>query len=356
MKKFILKTLWFVLPYTFLFLLMTKLYSINKGDLIRIGYIIDLFPSYGQYFEEEFKQPIRYTAISEKGDRKEFKILTIGDSFSEQPSFGYKNRLAQSFDLIYIDRFLSIADNPVQTLYALAKGDFFDEYKVDYVILQSAERAFTVRIDDIDDDRIINSADVFNQIESYKRNEKLPKHNFFSNQLFMFLYNNFQHFTKPDYCFESLVCKTKMNRSDLFSINTDDLLFYIGDLYDLNVNNDLQRVKQLNIFLNKLSDLLKQKQIKLIVLPAPDKYSIYYEYVINKDKYERPLFFEHLDKENKDYLYIESDKLLKKAIESDNDIYFFDDSHWSPKAAKIIALEILEKIKVDFHENNESIL
>lgn len=347
MKKFILKTLWFVLPYTLLFFLMTSLYSVNKGDLIRIGYIIDLFPSYGQYFEEEFKQPIRYTEISETGDQKEFKILTIGDSFSEQHSFGYKNQLAQNFDLINFDRFLSMADNPVQTLYALTKGDFFDEYKVDYVILQSAERAFTVRINNIDDNRIINTVDILNLVEAHKLNYTLPKYNFFSNQVFMFLYNSFQHFTKDEYCFVSTVCKTKMNRTDLFSINTNDLLFYVGDLYDLDVNNDQQRVKQLNIFLNKLSDLLKQKQIKLIVLPAPDKYSLYYEYIINKDKYVKPLFFDFLDKEKKNYIYIDSSRILKKVMETDNDIYFFDDSHWSPKAAKIIASEILEKIKVD---------
>lgn len=350
MKRFILKTLWFVLPYTSLFLLMIKFYSIDKGDLLRIGYIIDLFPSYRQHFKDEFETPIRYTAISEKSDQKKFEILAIGDSFSEQSSFGYKNLLAQNTDLLYIDRFLSIADNPIQTLYALINGDFFDEYKVNYVILQSAERAFTVRVNDIDKNRIINIHDIFDQIENHNGSPKLPRYNFFSNQVFMFLYNSFQYFTKADYCFESLVCKTQMNRSDLFSINTNSLLFYIGDLHDLNANNDLQKVKQLNRFLNKLSELLQKKQIKLIVLPAPDKYSIYYKYIVSKDKYEKPLFFQHLEKEIKDYIYIESDKILKNAIENDNDIYFFDDSHWSPKAAKIVSSEILKEIQVD-HEN-----
>jgi hypothetical protein len=86
------------------------------------------------------------------------------------------------------------------------------------------------------------------------------------------------------------------------------------------------------------------------VLPAPDKYSIYYKYIVSKDKYEKPLFFQHLEKEIKDYIYIESDKILKNAIENDNDIYFFDDSHWSPKAAKIVASDILKEIQVD-HKN-----
>lgn len=345
MKKFILRTLFFVLPYTFLFLLTTKLYSLNKGDLIRIGYIIDLFPTYGQYFEDEYKQPKQYTAISENTDQKEFNILAIGDSFSEQSSFGYKNQLAQNFDLLYIDRFLSIEDNPVQTLYAMIKGDFFDEYKFDYVILQSAERAFTVRIDDFDENRTINTADIFNKVEKHKPKETLPNYNLFSNQVFSFLYNSFIFFIKDDYCFEYMVCKTKMNRSDLFSIPTDDLLFYIGDLGDLEANNNEQRVGNLNLFLNKMSALLKEKQIQLIVLPAPDKYSLYYDYIVRKDIYEKPLFFEHLAKENKEYIYIDSKEILKITGESEKDIYFYDDSHWSPIAAKRIASEILNKIK-----------
>lgn len=341
--KFILKTLWFVLPYGILFLLMTKLYPIQKGDLYRIGYIIDLFPSYGEYFRSEYEKPIRYTAISEKSKKKKFKILAIGDSFSEQPTFGYKNQLAQTLDVLYIDRFISIADNPVQTLYALAKGDFFDEYKVDYVVLQSAERAFVERVNDFDYNKTKSTADVFDKIKNHTPKE-IPKYNFFSNQAFVFLYNTIQYFVNEDYCFEAVVQKTKLNRNDLFSINTDNLLFYQGDIKEMEFNNNLQKVEQLNAILNKLSLLLKEKGVQLIVLPAPDKYNMYYEYIEDKSKYVKPLFFEYLDKQNKEYIYIDSEKILKKAIERDNDIYFYDDTHWSPKATKIIAAEILKNI------------
>lgn len=343
MKRFILKTLWFILPYTFLFLLMIKFYSINKGDLYRIGYIIDLFPSYGKYFEEEFEKPIRYTTISDNPSQKEFTVLAIGDSFSQQPTFGFKNQLAQSIKVLYMDRFISIDDNPVQTLYALARGDFFDIYNVEYVVLESSERAFVERAYDLNKKRIKNISDITEKINN-RPIEKLPKYNFFSNQAFIFLYNAFRFLTNSEYTFEEKVHKTKLIRSDLFSVNTNNLLIYSDDMVDAEYNNDLNKIQNLNNILNDLSFLLKKKNVSLIVLPAPDKYSMYFDYIKNKSKYHKPLFLDYLAELNKDYIYIDSRMLLKNVIGLENDIYFYDDTHWTPKAAKIIASDILKKI------------
>jgi len=247
MKKFILKTLWFVLPYTILFLLMIQLYPLHKGDLTRLGNIVDLFPSYNSTLKENFKIPIRHTKISEKPNKRKFKILTIGDSFSDQPPFDYKNQIAQTVEVLYIDRWIS-KENPIQDLYAMARGDFFDEYKIYYVVLQSVERSFTIRASNFDTSKQINVTDIFNKIETYKPTEKPPKYNFFSNQVSLFLYNTYQYITKDDYCFEDQVYKTKVDQNNLFSINTDNLLFYADDLNALKFNNDEQRVEQLNLY------------------------------------------------------------------------------------------------------------
>ena len=86
---------------------------------------------------------------------------------------------------------------------------------------------------------------------------------------------------------------------------------------------------------------MKEKDIKLIVLIAPDKYSFYYNDLLD-NHYPEPILFDVLDALPIDYLYFNSKKILleKKTI----DLYFFDGTHWSPLASKIIADKLREKI------------
>ena len=109
----------------------------------------------------------------------------------------------------------------------------------------------------------------------------------------------------------------------------------------------MRKVSSLNDILNDLSNKLKNKGIKLIVLPSPDKYNVYYDYIIEKTKYPKPLFFEHLDKTEKKYLYVNSKKKLIDAVRRKKDIYFYDDTHWSPWASKLISDEIYKLINSD---------
>ena len=136
--------------------------------------------------------------------------------------------------------------------------------------------------------------------------------------------------------------KTKEN---LFSVNTNNLLFLSTDLSNVKVNNDTKAVALLNDVLNDLSKKLSLRGIKLIVLPSPDKFEFYYDYIIDNKKYPRPLFFENFEKLPKTYLYINTKKMLKKQMKNQKDIYFYDDTHWSPWASKIIANELESVIR-----------
>lgn len=65
---------------------------------------------------------VKFTLINIQKEKQKGKILIIGDSFSEQDNYGYKNYLAEQNSVLYIDRFLS--GNQIQTLYELSNGDF----------------------------------------------------------------------------------------------------------------------------------------------------------------------------------------------------------------------------------------
>ena len=90
---------------------------------------------------------------------------------------------------------------------------------------------------------------------------------------------------------------------------------------------------------------LKEKGVILIVLPAPDKYDIYCKF-IDKNIFPKNNFFDYMKEEKKEYLYINSKDLLLEHVDNGaKDVYFADDTHWSPIASKIMAKKIYEELK-----------
>ena len=61
---------------------------------------------------------------------------------------------------------------------------------------------------------------------------------------------------------------------------------------------------------------------------------------------KKPLFFAYYDSLMKEYHYVPSMKVLSNELQRRKDIYYYDDTHWSPIGAEIIAKEI-EKIMAD---------
>ena len=334
------------LPIVFLYLFTFVFYATNKGDLIRIGYIVDK-GDYRSIFKKELEQKILFTKVSSINLKtpKKFTVLTIGDSGSEQFGFGYKNYLAQksTTSVLHIDRFLS--GNPIETAYGILNGDFLDNIKVDYIILQSGERKIVLRGKNIKKTKTLSLNVLENRIKEYSDNLKVLKikdeDEFIGNRMIKFPLQNILYLF-DDNAFGSEVYKVK-TKNELFTFDKNELLFYYEDLVNVKTNNDESALCKLNDVLNDLSKKLSMRGIKLIVLPSPDKFDLYYDFIIDNKKYPRPLFFENFEKLPKTYLYINSKKILKEQMKYQKDIYFYDDSHWSPWASKIIANE-LEKV------------
>jgi hypothetical protein len=277
--------------------------------------------------------------------QKKFTVLSIGDSFSGQKGYGYKNYLAQkpNISVLHLDRFLT--NNPIETAYGILNGDMLDKIKVDYILLQSVERHITKRVKKINRNRILNADSLKIKIEKHKNKLKLAikKDNFPTQRIIKFpLYNFLYLFDDNAVNSDTYQVNTKEN---LFSDKTNNLLFLSTDLSNIKVNNNVKSQAKLNAILNDLSKKLSVRGIKLIVLPSPDKFDFYYDNIIDNKKYPRPLFFENFEKLPKTYLYINSKKMLKEQMKHQKDIYFYDDTHWSPWASKIIANELENVIR-----------
>ncbi len=359
MKKLIIKVVLFLSPIMFLEVFTFLFYSTDNGDLCRMGYIAYI-SDYSQIFKKEYEQKVYYTKISDVdlSKKNKFTVLTIGDSFSEQEAIGYQNYLSKngSISVLHYEDYLNI--NPIQTLYGILNGDLLDSLNVNYIVLQSVERSFVDRAKGIDFNKKVYSDSLMKLINARRgplkaiNNSVKKKQNhikkegnmdkFFTDRIFKFpLYNLLYCF--DDNAYDSPTYKVRTTKN-LFSGNKNELLFYTDDLPQAKINNDVDSLFKLNNELNYLANKLKNKGIKLIVLPCPDKFDMYYDYIVNKEKYVKPLFFQNLMKMPKNYLFLNAKQILGAEINRKNDIYYYDDTHWSPYGALLIADELARLI------------
>ena len=340
MKKFFVKSALFLSPFLLLFA-TTHFYTKDKGDLLRVGFL-KADNSYRDVFKAEMNQPLYYDSLSPLNTKKKtsYTVLIIGDSFSAQGCYGYPNYLAQfdSIRVLYCD--FNKYGNSIETLYGVLNDGILDRVDIRYVLLESVERDFVKRGYELNKQiRLSDFPRSMNHGGKVNYNTSFPPPELVKFPLYSILY----HFS--DRAFLSDVYQVKMDRPLFTGSRTHTLLFHKLELKNIGKNNTIEAVSNLNTDLNKVSKKLQDRAIKLIVLPCPDKYDMYYNYIANKVDYPKPLFFELMSQMEKSYSYIDSKALLGNSIRTKKDIYFFDDTHWSPWGSQLIAKEISNMIQ-----------
>ncbi len=346
MKNFLYKTLLFLLPFIVLAAITSSFFSLNQGDLLRVGYLMK-DNNYRTIFNNEYKLPIYYDSIYSlnTSKRSEYTFLTIGDSFAEQTNSGFKNYLAKfdNINVLHINN-LDCGKNPFQTIYGVINGDLLNKVKINCIILQSAQSLFVLRSQDIDKRNKLNILDLNRLVEEFgnqkHKSNIFPPTQYLKFPLFSILYNINNH------AFFSDVYKVKL-KFNLFSGKKENELLFPKDQLNLdNLTSDSTSINKMNKELCDISSLLKKKGINLIVLPSPSKFDIYYNFIVEKDDFLKPNFFQIMKTLNKNYIYIDSYEILTKHLPAKKDLYYFDDSHWSPWAAQILAKEIAASIDI----------
>ena len=336
MKKFIIRTLLIVLPFFISGYVYKSFYDSEMGGFsIRVGHFSSGVDSFKIISKLNFETT--YFDYLSETKKTEFKVLNIGNSFSKQEFRkinGYTNYLAVDDTISLLNHIINV--NPAKRLKEILNSTVLDSIKVEYIILQFVERHFTSNLNHIGKLKKIN----YNKLKILdKKNCKQFKEKlivdkkypgFFSKGTLFFGLNEILN---KD--LKGLVLKSK-TKHNLFSINRNEIIFYHEDISNLEINNNPTLIEEANKELNSIALRLKQKDVKLIVLIAPDKYSFYYNDLLD-NKYPEPILFDVLDTLSKDYLYFNSKKLLSERKQITEDLYFFDDTHWSPLASKIIA-------------------
>lgn len=351
MKKFLIKTGLFLVPIIVLIGYTIKYYNFEQGDLVRMSYLKSDY-DYSVVFNNEYNNTKRVifndSSVVSVVKKKKWKFFTIGDSFTQQSIIGYVDKLSAKYpnDVVSFKSHYQHEGDPMSTLYAMIKSDYFDSVKVEYVIYQCVERYSVYRGAGLNRDVQLGYSEIQEKIAENEKNRlkasknpQLKKEPYPTDRFIKFPLNNILYKFKSTGN-NQLVYQEKLS-TPLFSTSNNNVLFFHEDIDILPYNNDAENVKKLNDNLNEMALLFQQKGIQLIVLIAPDKFDLYYPYIVNNKKYTKPLFFEHFNKLEKKYLYVDAYSILKKKLEQKaKDIYLYDDSHWSPWATEIIATEI----------------
>lgn len=319
MRRFLLKASLFIIPF-FALCLYIKFWEEPKwsGDLGRLGKIP--FGLLNHIYDNDTidNYVINCNSIDEI---KNAKNITIGDSFSQQDK-GFQQFLGNTLkDTIYNIRFNKL--DPEESALYLIENNYIPNCK--NLIIESVERSCIKRLNAIQFNKCI-----YDSITVCKRYITTDKHKFMSlTDIASYIRLKFGYecpfstveLTKPLFSHpkfhSSLVFLNSKNDSDLSFINYND------SLYTKSIDNII-----------RLHTLAKQHNIDLIYLVAADKYDVYSEYIKNNPFPVNLTLDKFKIDEN---WFINSKAIFQRHLQQGvKDIYYVNDTHWSPIGAQIV--------------------
>ena len=92
--------------------------------------------------------------------------------------------------------------------------------------------------------------------------------------------------------------------------------------------------------MNALAAKLKAQGIQLLFMPAVSKYDLYRPDFVD-DSYPKDPFFDLLRAQSREYLLVDTKRILRAGVEAGElDVFYVDDTHWGPRASALVAAEI----------------
>ena len=324
--------------------LLTKKY--DGGDLVRMGYIHGI----KEYRKKTDDLPVRHLEMKDFHGQT-VDLLVIGDSFSNGGGEGrnsyYQDYIASLNNLTVLNVFpykgtgdLIMGFNPVSTLAVLYNSGYLDLIRPKCILLESSERYSIARFGL--PLRFTATASIADLREYYNKQEMsldyLPAVAFINEGNFKYLYYNFMYLFS-DHAFRRLVYKKHLTMP-LFSTGDGRTLVFHGDELQSLPLATPEYVRTMNDNLNRLSDILGKKGIRLYFMPIVDKSNLYGDFIVD-NRFPRSTFFEYLRELPHRYTLIDTKKLLLERLHNgEKDLFHPDDTHWSWRSSQAIFQEV----------------
>ena len=334
MKKFLIKLSYTILP---VFLLLFGLVAYvtlyisprTTGDLGHLAYIpFDCQEDAPGEMEELLFEDVRQT---DSLRNIHVDVLTVGDSFSRMGKLGYQNYLAaQGVSVVNCKR--ELYDNPFQYAYNILDRGLVDSANISVLVVQVGERDLVIRSEEFD----------VNKVDIRELGSKSPSNGGESaNDWSLLRARDFLMYRLD----KSPVYKVTLDKDYFISKEPRSLYFYCADITNgVNIGDaSKQKIQEVYQILTRKAD---ERGIALLLMIPVDKYDMYQDHIVD-NPYPRKTYIEEAreifgDTPN---VLLCKDLLTPLIEKGEKDVFLFDDSHWSIKAAEIVGKELSKRVK-----------
>lgn len=352
MRKFLTKISYTVLPVWLILVGMAiYLWAIddNSGDLMRLGLINT---------GAEYTDSMRETAlpgiypIGENNDsllrEDTCEVLVIGDSFSHGGGIGrrgdYVNYIAHDGKRQVIVLYPDFpTENPLQTAYDLLNLGIIDSTNVKNLVVQEGERYLG--------DRHQKFVTTNTKMKSPMAAISGGAANLGGGNTGADPSTTGPLLRVKDFVFYRLlgadpIHKVELDR-DLFTCDEPHKLYFYFE--DVEMGFDITPQKQQAIVDGFEAVIAKaqEKGVNLVFLIACDKYDLYQDFIIDNTYPPKTLAddVERWMSPRQEYFVYAKPLLLPLIKQGKKDVFLFNDTHWSPASSRVIAAEIIKKLK-----------
>lgn len=350
MRRFLIKISYTVLPLWLLFFSAGVAYKYyirpnQTGDLGRLGKL-----PFGHEYQRALNRNLLKKCWVEDFNgklTKGYKVITIGDSFSQQGKAGYQNYLGDMLK----DKVLNIRPaegvTPEQLALSLLRTDCLKKMSPQVVVVETVERNLVKSLLALDFSERPSIASVRKHI--YKKKHTAVRES--ANNLYETVY-----WLRLCLGIDDPVKKMELDK-DLFSLSGDELYFYYADLERTSMEK--KEKERVCAALDSLRQEFRQQGIHFIYMVAADKYHVY-EPFIEDNIYPACTQLDFLSEMPGQDDVVNTLNVLRPLVRQGvKDVYMANDSHWSYIASETVAGEIITRFQAAgiagrLKENTES--
>lgn len=308
---------------------------------MRLG-LIDDNPEYTDSIKAAQLPEVYYMGVNSDSLMRQdtCDVVVIGDSFSHGGGIGlngdYVNYLAHDGNLkvVVFTPIDPAASSPMQIAYDALKLGVLDSVNARNLVVQEGERYLVGRHGEfVTTDTQVPHSEQRKSSSGEVKQEASPL------------------LRVKDFVFYRLfgvnpIYNVQLDRPFFGGASPNKLYFYKEDV-ELGFNvTEAQRQMIVNCY-GRLIAKAKEKGVNLVILLACDKYDLYQDHIV-----DNPYPAKTLNEDIAQWMasdldrFVISKQVLSPLVEQGvKDVYLFNDTHWSPSSSRIIASEIIKKLK-----------
>lgn len=331
MRRFLIKISYTVLPLWLVLFCAGLVYKFRvepnlSGDLGRLGKFA---------FGHEYKQALDSNLLKEcwvddfnGKPAKGYRVITIGDSFSQQGKAGYQNYLGYFLKCRVLNIRPGDGVSPERLALTLLRTGWLREMSPGVVVVETVERHWVENLFALDFSGYPSEA-AARKLIYRKKQADIPKS---ADCLYETVY-----WMRLRLKIDDPVKKVELNR-ELFSHFDDELYFYYADLQRTSMRK--KEKEKVYAVLDSLEQEFRQQGIQLVYTVAADKYDVYQPFV-KDNTYPACNQLDSLPGARTPSYLVNTAKILRPLVRKGvKDVYIATDSHWSYIASEAVAGEI----------------